>query len=135
MLIYSTAKNEVRGPHYTTETVTDVIYRGILSHSRRNLATPSVKAIFTQYRIPLSLARKPNQLEPLFTNRNRHFDPIAVTEQSCATRISKLERRISDKFHFTLWCFYECQRSTQHALGSIPGGIMHPRSGTTCLML
>ena len=40
----------------------------------------------------------------LFPPKNVDFRAVSVTEQSCFTPISKVERHISDSFCSILWC-------------------------------
>ena len=47
----------------------------------------------------------------LFTPKNVDFHAVSVTEQSCFTPISKVERHISDRFCAILWC------SVKHLFG------------------
>ena len=60
--------------------------------------------MLTLFRIVLAPKRKPYRLGLLFTHENDDFGAIFVTEQSFAAAISKVERLISDRFCFTLWC-------------------------------
>ena len=58
--------------------------------------------MFTLYRIALALERKLYQIGLKFTHKNVDFGAISVTEQSCASRASKVKRRTSNRFCATL---------------------------------
>ena len=61
--------------------------------------------MFILYRIvSFTPARKPFQIDLLFTHKNSDFGAISATERSCAALTSKVDRHVLDRFCGTLWC-------------------------------
>ena len=60
--------------------------------------------MFTQYGIAFAPARKSYWIGLLFAHKNDDFGAISLTEWGFAAPNPKMERHVSDRFCFTLWC-------------------------------
>ena len=63
------------------------------------VSSRSSKGMSTRYRIALAQARKPYPVGFLFTYENGEFGAISVTERSCPSPISKVDRPCHTSWH------------------------------------